>query len=96
MHIVFLEKEIKLDDIPILDTGDNPIAPEPREIIDLETNLEGIEEDLKEINNNFEQLKKNFFELVELNYLLQKTKVFFEGVCFYRLLYPLIPIDCYR
>ena len=32
----FLEKEIKKDGIPMLDTGDNPDAPQPREMIDLE------------------------------------------------------------
>ena len=34
----FLEKEIKKDRIPMLDTGDNPDAPAPREMIDLEVN----------------------------------------------------------
>jgi hypothetical protein len=33
-----LEKEIKKDGIPMLDTGDNPDAPVPREMIDLEVN----------------------------------------------------------
>ena len=32
----FLEKEIKKDGIPMLDTGDVPDAPAPREMIDLE------------------------------------------------------------
>ena len=32
----FLEKEVKKDGIPMLDTGDNPDAPAPREMIDLE------------------------------------------------------------
>ena len=35
----FLEKEIKKDGIPILDVGDNPEAPQPREMIDLEVSL---------------------------------------------------------
>lgn len=32
----YLEKEIKKDGIPMLDTGDSPEAPQPREMIDLE------------------------------------------------------------
>lgn len=32
----YLEKEIKKDAIPMLDTGDSPEAPQPREMIDLE------------------------------------------------------------
>lgn len=36
VYVGFLEKEIKKDGIPMLDTGDNPDAPVPREMIDLE------------------------------------------------------------
>ncbi len=32
----YLEKEIRKDGIPMLDTGENPEAPQPREMIDLE------------------------------------------------------------
>ena len=32
----YLEREIRKDAIPVLDTGDNPEAPMPREMIDLE------------------------------------------------------------
>ena len=32
----YLEREIRRDAIPVLDTGDNPEAPMPREMIDLE------------------------------------------------------------
>lgn len=35
----YLEKEIKKDGIPMLDTGENPEAPQPREMIDLEVSL---------------------------------------------------------
>lgn len=32
----FLETEIKKDELPIYDSEDNPDAPKPREMIDLE------------------------------------------------------------
>ena len=32
----FLQKEIEKAEIPIVDTGENPDAPHPREMIDLE------------------------------------------------------------
>jgi V-type H+-transporting ATPase subunit a len=32
----YLEKEIRKDGIPMLDTGESPEAPQPREMIDLE------------------------------------------------------------
>lgn len=35
----FLEKEIRKDGIPMLDTGEDPDAPAPREMIDLEVSL---------------------------------------------------------
>lgn len=31
-----MEREIKKDSIPMLDTGENPEAPQPREMFDLE------------------------------------------------------------
>ena len=37
----YLEKEIKKDGIPVLDTGRNPEAPQPREMIDLEVSGRG-------------------------------------------------------
>lgn len=32
----YLEREIRKDGIPVQDTGENPEAPMPREMIDLE------------------------------------------------------------
>jgi hypothetical protein len=36
----FLEKEIKKDEIPVLDTGESPEAPQPREMIDMEVSFQ--------------------------------------------------------
>jgi len=74
----FLEKEIRKDDIPMLDTGENPDAPQPREMIDLEATFEKLENEMKEVNTNAEALKKNFLELTELKHILRKTQLFFE------------------
>lgn len=38
----YLEKEIKKDGIPMLDLGENPDAPLPREMIDLEVTFKKI------------------------------------------------------
>ena len=78
----YLEKEIKRDDIPILDTGENPEAPQPREMIDLEAAFEKLENELREVNQNSEALKKNFLELTELKHILRKTQTFFDEVRF--------------
>uniref|UniRef100_F1KV19 V-type proton ATPase subunit a n=2 Tax=Ascaris suum TaxID=6253 RepID=F1KV19_ASCSU len=76
----FLEREIKKDSIPMLDTGENPDAPQPREMIDLEATFEKLENELCEVNQNEEMLKKNFSELTELKHILRKTQQFFEEV----------------
>lgn len=99
----YLEKEIKKDGIPMLDTGESPEAPQPREMIDLEAKLvyyyqiiiisiifvifqatfEKLENELREVNQNAEALKRNFLELTELKHILRKTQVFFDEVSFY-------------
>ncbi|XP_066441981.1 V-type proton ATPase 116 kDa subunit a 1 isoform X2 [Eleutherodactylus coqui] len=79
----FVEKEIKKASIPILDTGENPEVPFPRDMIDLEANFEKIENELKEINTNQEALKRNFLELTELKFILRKTQQFFDEAQFH-------------
>uniref|UniRef100_A0A6M2DUZ0 V-type proton ATPase subunit a n=1 Tax=Xenopsylla cheopis TaxID=163159 RepID=A0A6M2DUZ0_XENCH len=74
----YLEKEIRKDGIPMLDTGENPEAPQPREMIDLEATFEKLENELREVNRNAETLKRNFLELTELKHILRKTQVFFD------------------
>lgn len=36
----YLEREVEKDKLPILDTGENPEAPQPREMVDLEVSGE--------------------------------------------------------
>ncbi|XP_063587186.1 V-type proton ATPase 116 kDa subunit a 1-like isoform X1 [Penaeus indicus] len=74
----YLEREIRKDGIPVLDTGENPEAPMPREMIDLEATFEKLENELKEVNSNAEALKRNYLELTELKHILKKTQVFFD------------------
>ncbi|XP_077383244.1 V-type proton ATPase 116 kDa subunit a isoform X4 [Festucalex cinctus] len=74
----FVEKEIKKADMPIVDTGENPEVPFPRDMIDLEATFEKLENELKEINTNQEALKKNFLELTELKHILRRTQQFFD------------------
>ncbi|XP_032824504.1 V-type proton ATPase 116 kDa subunit a 1-like isoform X2 [Petromyzon marinus] len=74
----FVEKEIKRADIQIMDNGENPEVPFPRDMIDLEATFEKLENELKEVNTNQEALKRNFLELSELKHILDKTQQFFE------------------
>ena len=45
--------------------------------------FEKLESDMREVNVNQEQLKRNFLELTELKYILLKAQSFFEEVSFY-------------
>uniref|UniRef100_A0A8C5BUN9 V-type proton ATPase subunit a n=1 Tax=Gadus morhua TaxID=8049 RepID=A0A8C5BUN9_GADMO len=76
----FVEKEIKRAHIGVIDTGENPEVPFPRDMIDLEATFEKLENELKEINTNQEALKKNFLELTELKHILRRTQQFFDEV----------------
>uniref|UniRef100_A0A3B3Q6R0 V-type proton ATPase subunit a n=2 Tax=Paramormyrops kingsleyae TaxID=1676925 RepID=A0A3B3Q6R0_9TELE len=74
----FVEKEVKKANIAIVDSGENPEVPFPRDMIDLEATYEKLENELKEINTNQEALKKNFLELTELKHILRRTQQFFD------------------
>lgn len=74
----YLEKEVEKDKLPILDTGENPEAPQPREMIDLEATFEKLENELREVNANAETLRRNSLELTELKHVLQTTQLFFD------------------
>jgi len=74
----FLEGELRKDEISIYDDGDNPLAPSPRDMIDLETNFEKLEKDMSEINTNQAALKANFLNLMEMKQILMKAQSFFE------------------
>lgn len=79
----FLEKEIKKDGIVMMTFGDNPEAPQPREMIDLEATFEKLENELREVNTNAEALKKTYLELTELKHILRKTQQFFDEAEFH-------------
>lgn len=76
----YLEKELKKDGIVMEDTGDNPEAPQPREMVDMEATFEKLENELREVNQNAEALKRNYLELTELKHILKKTQHFFDEV----------------
>ncbi len=49
-------------------------------MIDLESKFEVLETEVKEINTNKETLKKNLLDLIELQYILDKIRGFFQEV----------------
>lgn len=75
-----MEKEIQKNNFPILDTGEVPEAPAPREIIDLEGIFEKLENELRGVNASAEELNKAHIKLCEVKQILRKTQSFFEEV----------------
>nr|KAG5697875.1 hypothetical protein BaRGS_017132 [Batillaria attramentaria] len=73
----YTEKEIRKEKLPIHDHGENPKAPAPKEMVDLEATFEKIESELREVNTNNEALKRNFQELSELKEVMTRTQYFF-------------------
>ncbi|XP_063063631.1 V-type proton ATPase 116 kDa subunit a 1 [Engraulis encrasicolus] len=73
-----LETEMAMSDIAIADGTDTERVPCPRDVFELESTFEKLEQELKEINSNCETMKRNFTELKEIHYLLQMAEDFFE------------------
>ncbi|XP_049963187.1 V-type proton ATPase 116 kDa subunit a 1-like [Schistocerca serialis cubense] len=76
----FFEAEIIKDEVPIPDVEDNPKAPNPRELVDLEAKFEQTENELRELSQNAVNLKQNFLELTELKNVLDKAEGFFKNL----------------
>ncbi|KNC34409.1 hypothetical protein FF38_00737, partial [Lucilia cuprina] len=79
-RIRYIENELRKDDIalPALNEDDEPGAPNPREIIDLEAKLESIETELRELSHNGVNLDTNFMDMTELKQVLENTVGFFS------------------
>ncbi|PRD20468.1 UNVERIFIED_CONTAM: unc-32 [Trichonephila clavipes] len=78
--LTYVESEIVKDEIPMQDIDQNPKAPQPKELIDLESTFEKLETELREVNSNSDALKKTYFELTELKCVLTQAHVFFADV----------------
>ncbi|XP_055947177.1 V-type proton ATPase 116 kDa subunit a 1-like isoform X1 [Argiope bruennichi] len=75
--LTYVESEIIKDEIPVQDLEQNPTAPQPKELIDLESTFEKLETELREVNSNSDALKKTYFELTELKNVLIQAHTFF-------------------
>ncbi|VDK89104.1 unnamed protein product [Dibothriocephalus latus] len=74
----YIEGEIMKEGLTILEADDTPEAPPPREMIELESTLEKLENELKEVNLSVSQLKQTFMELTEVKFVIRRAQVFFE------------------
>lgn len=76
----YVENELRKDEIklPVLNPDQEPVAPNPREIIDLEAQLEKTENELREMSANGASLDANFRHMHELKSVLENTEGFFS------------------
>jgi V-type H+-transporting ATPase subunit a len=65
--------------MPDVSTSNVPSAPKPREMVDLEDQLEKTENEIKELSTNSNTLYQYYVELKELQCVLEKTKPFFSA-----------------
>ncbi|XP_052123294.1 V-type proton ATPase 116 kDa subunit a 1 isoform X2 [Frankliniella occidentalis] len=72
----YIEAAVRENGIALPDPQVVPKAPNPREIIDLEANLEKTENEIVQLSQNAVNLKSNFVELQELRHVLEKAQVF--------------------
>eukprot|EP00095_Tigriopus_kingsejongensis_P004409 snap_masked-scaffold93_size381549-processed-gene-2.18 protein:Tk04409 transcript:snap_masked-scaffold93_size381549-processed-gene-2.18-mRNA-1 annotation:"vacuolar proton translocating atpase 116 kda subunit a" len=72
----YIQRETMRDDIPLLETDENPRAPAPREMSELETSLTNLERDLSDVTTNYVSLMKNQQDLLEIKNLLIKADSF--------------------
>ena len=75
----FLSKELENAGIQPVPAG-HVDAPDPQDMIDLESKFEDLENDVKEINGNTETLKRNLIDLIELRHIINAAQGFFETV----------------
>uniref|UniRef100_A0A224X7A5 V-type proton ATPase subunit a n=1 Tax=Panstrongylus lignarius TaxID=156445 RepID=A0A224X7A5_9HEMI len=74
----YIAVEVKKDDVAIPELEEIPEAPNPRELIDLEAQVERTENEIQELSHNATNLRSNFVELTELRNVLEKTDSFFQ------------------
>ncbi|KAH8353069.1 hypothetical protein KR084_008671 [Drosophila pseudotakahashii] len=76
----YVESEMKKDEVklPVLKPEEEPSAPNPREAVDLEAQLEKTDNELREMSANGASLDANFRHMQELKCVLENTEGFFS------------------
>ncbi|CAJ0957685.1 unnamed protein product, partial [Mesorhabditis belari] len=75
----FIEEEVVKDSLEVDDANMYIKAPQPKEMTELEANLEKVEEELISINANTKVLQKNFTQLMEMRAVIESVKVLLDS-----------------
>lgn len=80
-----MEREIKKEEVPVqrspaMTDEETDALPLARDLLHMETSLDNIENDLKEVIASGDALRNTFLELTEMRHVLSKTQQFFDQV----------------
>ncbi|KAF4095663.1 hypothetical protein G5714_023266 [Onychostoma macrolepis] len=74
----YLQKEMVKSNIVTVATKEKEMVPCARDVLELESTFEKLEQELREINHNHATLRQNLIELMDIDSLLRMTEDFFE------------------
>ncbi|KAG9353928.1 hypothetical protein JZ751_012052 [Albula glossodonta] len=72
----YLLREIRKAGIPLPDVEVSPIAPPPKQVLEIMEQLQRLEVELSEVARNKEKLQRNLLELTEYGLMLKVTRGF--------------------
>ncbi|OQR70273.1 v-type proton ATPase 116 kDa subunit a isoform 1-like [Tropilaelaps mercedesae] len=76
--LAYIEQEIVKEGIFMLTADGFVDTPLPKDMIDMEVSYEKIEEELRQVNANAEEMNRTYVQLVELKHVLRAADEFFE------------------
>uniref|UniRef100_A0A7N8WYR9 V-type proton ATPase subunit a n=1 Tax=Mastacembelus armatus TaxID=205130 RepID=A0A7N8WYR9_9TELE len=72
----YLLREIQKANIAVPEEDESPLAPPPRQVLEIMEQLQRLEMELSEVARNKEKLQRNLLELTEYTHMLKITRTF--------------------
>ncbi|XP_061554212.1 V-type proton ATPase 116 kDa subunit a 2 [Phycodurus eques] len=72
----YLLREIQKAKIAVPEDDESPLAPPPRQVLEIMEQLQRLEMELSEVARNKEKLRRNLLELIEYTHMLKITRTF--------------------
>uniref|UniRef100_A0AAQ5YV84 V-type proton ATPase subunit a n=1 Tax=Amphiprion ocellaris TaxID=80972 RepID=A0AAQ5YV84_AMPOC len=75
----YLLREIQKANIAVPEEDESPLAPPPRQVLEIMEQLQRLEMELSEVAKNKEKLRRNLLELTEYTHMLKITRTFIHS-----------------
>ncbi|XP_046871019.1 V-type proton ATPase 116 kDa subunit a2 isoform X3 [Hypomesus transpacificus] len=75
----YLLREIRKASIAVPEEDDSPVAPPPKQVLEIMEQLQRLEVELSEVARNKEKLQRNLLELTEYTHMLRITRTFIHS-----------------